>query len=178
MFCLHRIHISKLRQNPPSSRLRLPNFQNTPVPSTLSIIRPRHISIGIFAVTAGSSAHYLVGSQILTPGSFAITRSGIVCSMPSSATAIAIGPWKRSVTRQASSPTPGVTVGCLTLAANSSFQYQNVFQTLAPGSAIIPAGQVIFLGSSARSVFIDGQTLNSSTPTVLQPQSLPYAALK
>ena len=142
--------------SPEPSVFFAPKHTSTPV--VLSATAPHVISIGTSAVTADSSSQYVIGSQTLAPGSSAITQSGVVYSLPSSATAVIVGPSTQSITPQAPPSTPVITLAGSTLTANSASQFQIGSQTLAPGSAITSAGQVISLASSASAVVVNGQT--------------------
>ncbi|KAL8830304.1 MAG: hypothetical protein Q9191_001513, partial [Dirinaria sp. TL-2023a] len=155
-------------QPPSTSPTAKPLPLPAPKPVPISTTPPPIITIGSSTLTADSSSHFVVGSQTLAPGSSAITDSGTVYSIPSSGSAIVIGPSTQSIAPAAPASAPVIILGSSTLTANSVSQFQIGSQTLAPGSVITANGQTISLASSASAVVINSNT-QSITPQIIPP---------
>lgn len=137
---------------------------------TTAAAPPPVLTIGSTTLTANAATQFFVApGQTLTPGG-AVTVSGTVISLASSASFLVIG----GSTQLLPTATPAVTVapeivvGGTTFTGNSGSSFVIGGQTLAPGSVITVSGTTISLNPSGGSVIINGNT----EPVITQPVTI------
>ena len=145
-------------------------------PQPVKASPPGTVLVGSTTLTADSSSNFLIGSQTLAPGSAPITHSGIVLSLPSSGTAVVIGPSTQSILAPTPHSAPIITLGGSTFTADSSSQFHIGSQTLAPGGTIVRSSQVVSLAHNAATVIVGSQTQQLSQH-LIAPASTPVITI-
>ncbi|MCJ1437517.1 hypothetical protein MMC27_006904 [Xylographa pallens] len=153
--------------------------ESPPIPPSPATTAPALsiIALGGSTITENSVSQYAVGSKTLVPGGPAITVSGTIISLATSASAIIVNgvtqslPQVPSLQTSGLPPKPFVTIGGSVITPNTAGLYLVGTQTLvAGGPAITVAGAIISLATSA--IIVNGLTQTLSpvvTPSAIPP---------
>ncbi|OWP03911.1 hypothetical protein B2J93_5870 [Marssonina coronariae] len=159
------------------------NASSTPLPDATAAPQPNHspsrsisgptgavITVGSAIITANSASLFIIADQTLAPGSSITLGSGpsaTVVALQTSAPTAVLVVGDSSFTLKATGA-PVITIGSLTLSADSASRFVFEGQTLAPGSRLT-------IGSGASTTVIALQTSEPGTVLVIENSSATLA---
>jgi len=148
-----------------------------------ALTTPPSIVVGGHPLTTNNAGDFIVGSNVLHPGSPAITISNTPISLDASASQVIVGGSTIQLLPALTTP-PSVTIGGHPLTTNSAGAYIIASQTLTPGGpAITIASTPLSLAPSATALVVGSSNIrlppspsaSEDRPLVIGSTTLPYS---